>query len=253
MSIKRDFLLYVARHILAVILPARCALTGEIVPESGQLSPAAWGQLHFITDPMCKCCGLPFEAVMEGGGDIICGPCVSETKPYRRARAARTYTDESRKLILAFKHGDQTHLTVTFAPMLKKAGGEFWDGCDMIVPVPLHWRRMVSRRYNQAALLAQAVSKVTGVPSAVSALRRTRHTPTQGHLSRKHRAKNVARAFAVHPKFESSMQGKNIVLVDDVFTTGATIEECVCALQAAGAARVDVLTIARVVRPESIS
>ena len=169
------------------------------------------------------------------------------------ARSAVLYDDASRPLILSFKHGDRMHLHMTFGPWLKRAGAEFLQDCDMVVPVPLHWRRMVARRYNQSALLAESIARGTGIEYRPSLLKRIRHTPVQGHLSAKDRYRNVKSAFVVAEKSKAEVRGKKIVLVDDVYTTGATIEECAKTLYEAGAARIDVLTVARVSRPDSIS
>ena len=163
------------------------------------------------------------------------------------------YDEASRDLILAFKHGDQTHLSLTFIPWLKKAGAECLTDCDYLIPVPLHWRRLLKRRYNQSALIAQRLAKETGLSYQPDILKRIRHTPVQGHLSAKDRYKNVSNAFVVDPWQREKLQGKNLILIDDVYTTGATVEECAEVLYAAGAARVDVLTVARVSKADNIS
>lgn len=237
-----------------MILPPRCPVTGEIVDRPGMVSPAAWAGLRFVSSPHCACCGLPFEVLgetMSGAGDTLCGSCLAEPKLYGRARASLVYDDASRPLILAFKHGDQTQLTVTFAPWLQSASQPLMPDIDLIAPVPLHWLRLLRRRYNQAALLGQQVSKLSGKPCLPDLLIRARNTPTQGHLNAKQRHENVSRAFRFNPKRQ--VDGKNILLVDDVYTTGATIEECTRILLANGAQRVDVLTLARVVRPDIVA
>ncbi|MDY0029005.1 MAG: ComF family protein [Pseudobdellovibrionaceae bacterium] len=235
-----------------MVLPARCALTGRIVDRNGALSPEAWASLTFISDPVCACCGIPFEiserkeAVSDR--EMLCGGCLQNPKPYFRARSVFVYDDASRDLVLAFKHGDQTHLTVTFGPLLVRVGEHILKEADLIVPVPLHWRRLVRRRYNQAGLLAQALSGLSCVPYHGRILRRIRYTLPQGHKRAKERSENVRGAFSVPPVAAERINGKNIVLVDDVYTTGATLEACVHALLRGGASRVDVLTLARVVK-----
>lgn len=215
------------------------------------LSPASWQALNFISDPFCDMCGLPLEIAVEDQSGLLCGSCTAEPKNYCQARSAIKYDDASRQLILAFKHGDQTHLTLTFVPWLQRAGAEFLKHADMILPVPLHWMRLLKRRYNQSGILAEKLSRETGIHYQPDLLKRTRHTPVQGHLSSKDRYKNVRLAFSV--KDESKVQNKKIVLIDDVYTTGATVQECADVLYAAGAERVDVLTVARVSRPDNIS
>ena len=233
--------------LVSQILPPRCPVSGEIVATQGSLSPKSWQALNFISEPFCTCCGLPLE--IAGEGEMMCGGCAASPKLFRQSRAAVVYDDASRGLILSFKHGDKLHLTKTFVPWLKVAGRNFLADADMLIPVPLHWRRLLKRRYNQSALLAQELAKETGLSYVPDSLKRIRHTQTQGHLSVKERHKNVANAFSVNPK--CGINGKKIVLIDDVYTTGATVQECTEILYAAGASRVDVLTIARVSKSES--
>ncbi len=240
-------------HVIFHLLPPRCPLSGEVVENQGNLSAQAWQSLSFVADPFCDACGLPLELSVKDQGRLLCGSCVAYPKSYHRARSPLVYDDASRDLILAFKHGDQTHLTLTFVPWLKTAGAGFLKDCDMIVPVPLHWRRLLKRRYNQSALIAQKLAKETNLTYAPDILKRTSHTPVQGHLSAKDRYKNVSRAFAVEQKKRAQIKDKKIVLIDDVYTTGATVSECAEILYAAGAARVDVLTVARVSKADNIS
>ena len=217
------------------------------------LSPQAWQSLNFISSPICVTCGLPLEVEIKDAEDLVCAGCMASPKIYHKARSAVVYDDTSRNLILGFKHGDQTHLTLTFVPWLKRAGLEMLSDCDLLVPVPLHWLRLLKRRYNQSSLIAARLSKETGIAHVPDILKRIRHTPVQGHLSAKERQKNVARAFSVNEKYAARVKDKKIVLIDDVFTTGATVEECAETLYAAGAARVDVLTVARVAKSGTMS
>ena len=240
-----------------LLLPPRCPVTGDIVDRAGMVSPAAWSALRFVSAPQCACCGIPFEvladALPEDTGDTLCGPCLAESKPYSRARSSLVYDDASRSLILAFKHGDQTHLTVTFAPWLLTAANDMIEQADIIVPVPLHWMRLLRRRYNQAALLGHSLADLSGKLCWPDVLQRKKNTVTQGHLNFKQRHENVSRAFVLKPDYVERIKDKRVVLIDDVHTTGATIEECTDVLIKAGAQRVDVLTLARVVRPDAVS
>lgn len=153
-------------------------------------------------------------------------------------------------MILRFKHADQIHAVHTFVPWLVQAGKEFLDLADYIVPVPLHRSRLLRRRYNQAALMAQALCKAEGVTAsyAPEALLRYKKTETQGTMNFQQRRKNVKNAFIVPPAHRTKLQGRHIVLVDDVYTTGATVKECAKALKKAGAGKVYVLALARVVK-----
>ncbi|HRK98228.1 MAG TPA: ComF family protein [Alphaproteobacteria bacterium] len=240
-----------------LVLPSRCPLTGQIVDQVGALSVDAWRELTFISAPFCDCCGFPFEVVdtpdvsdhSESCLRSLCGPCLASPKPYVTARSVFAYDDASRDLVLAFKHGDQTRLTTTFTPLLMRCGSEILARADLIVPVPLHWLRLVKRRYNQAALLGRAVSKASGVVFDPRILKRIRSTPSQGYKSHKERFENVRAAFSVGERDNMRIVGKKIVLIDDVYTTGATLEECCRVLLDAGASQVDILTLARVVKP----
>jgi ComF family protein len=160
------------------------------------------------------------------------------------------YDDASRGLILGFKHADRTHAAPAFARWMARAGAELLLTADVIAPVPLHWSRLLARRYNQAALLGNGLAVLMNKASVPDLLIRRRRTPSQGHLSRSERLRNVAGAFAVRPSRLPQVRGRRILLVDDVLTTGATVSACAAVLRRAGAASIDVLSLARVVRPE---
>jgi ComF family protein len=159
------------------------------------------------------------------------------------------YDEASRTLILAFKHGDRLHLAPAFGAWLRRAGSELVAACDLAVPVPLHWTRLFARRYNQAAVLAHALHAAGGPPVGADWLVRQRRTPSQGKRNAAGRERNVRAAFALKPGRD--VHGKRLLLVDDVFTTGATVGECARVLRRAGAAEINVLTLARTVRQES--
>lgn len=245
-----------ARHIwrlaLDAVLPARCPATGEIVGEPGAISPAFWQQLTFIAPPCCDRCGLPFALDLAGVDDeaILCAACLAEPFDFDRARAAVVYNDASRQLILGFKYGDRLHAITTFTPWLMRAGAQLIVASDIIIPVPLHRRRLWQRRFNQSALLATALAKSCALPTLAAGLLRTRHTQPQKGLSRNERYKNVATAFAVNPRHAQDISGKRVLLIDDVFTSGATLNACTRALRGAGATQVNVLTLARVTRED---
>ena len=180
------------------------------------------------------------------GEDALCAVCARERRSWNRARAALRYDKNSRTLVLGLKHGDRTHVASAFGRWMYHAGGEVLAGADLLVPVPLHWTRLFQRRYNQAALLAQAVHAAGGPEMAADWLIRRRKTPSQGHLGPAARERNVRGAFAV--RAGRSFAGKRVVIVDDVMTTGATVEECARVLKRAGASFVGVLTLARALR-----
>lgn len=232
------------RLLLDAVLPPRCLACGTAVAEPGALCADCWPAISFITPPYCACCGYPFE--LDAGAEALCAACVAMPPPYRRARAVLRYDEASRGLILGFKHGDRTEAAPAFARWLA-AAGDVAD-VDLIAPVPLHWRRLFHRRYNQAALLALAFGRLVGRPVVADLLVRRRPTPTQGRLGATARRRNVAGAFSVLPRRRAALAGRRVLLVDDVMTSGATIEACSHALRRGGAASVDVLTLARAIR-----
>jgi ComF family protein len=236
------------RAALDALLPPLCLSCQIIVDQPGAVCAACWAKLSFLGAPMCRRCGLPFPH--DVGALAECAACVADPPPWDRARAVFAYDEASRGLVLGFKHADRLHAAPAFGRWLARAGGELAGEADLVTPVPLHWLRLALRRYNQAALLAQALAATAGRTCLPDLLKRTRRTPSQGHLSRSERQKNVAGAFCVHPRYRDNVAGARILVVDDVLTTGATARACAKALLAAGAAAVDVVTLARVVRAE---
>lgn len=233
---------------LNALLPPRCLRCPTAVDRPGTLCAACWEAIRFLAPPHCARCGFPFAYDAQAGADAMCGECMRRVPAYGHARAVLRYDDASRALVLGFKHGDRTHAAPAFGRWLARAGSELLDEAELIVPVPLHWSRLLARRYNQAALLSHALGRVAGIEVAPDLLVRRRRTPSQGRLSRAARARNVRGAFAVRARAAPIVAGRHILLVDDVLTTGATVEACARTLSRAGAAGVDVLTLARVVR-----
>ena len=217
-----------------------------LVKETASLCAHCWKQLNFIQSPWCHICGMPFDFEVEE--NTLCGRCCQTQPLYRHNRSALRYDDGCKGMILRFKHTDATHLTVLFSKWMNRVGRELLTAADYVVPVPLHWQRLLKRRYNQAALLTLEVAKNMPCVAIVDLLIRTRSTPSQGYLKTKARQKNVAGAFVLNKKWCSQIIGKKIVLVDDVLTSGATVHHCVDVLLKAGALYVDVLTLARVVQ-----
>jgi ComF family protein len=204
--------------------------------------------LNFLDGPACAQCGLPFE--IDPGGETLCVACLAHPPAFDKARAIMRYDEASRKPILALKHADRLDLVPAFGRWLERSGRELLAGSDLIVPVPLHHARLWTRRYNQSAELARALSRLGELPVDPFVLCRTRSTPSQGQMpSASARRRNVRGAFSVSDARKAGLEGKRILLVDDVMTTGATANACAKALKRAGAANVYVLALARVVRP----
>ena len=234
------------KRALDIVLPPRCLKCGTVVDSVGALCANCWPALVFLAAPQCAACGLPFE--IDLGTDALCGACAGARPVFERARAALRYDEGSKDLILRFKHADRTDSAPAFARWMARAGATLLEDADLIAPVPLHWLRLFTRRYNQVALLAAELGRLARKPAVNDLLLRRRRTPSQGGLGALARHRNVAGAFAVDPRRRPRLEDKRVLLVDDVLTTGATVSACASALLRAGAGAVDVLTLARVVR-----
>jgi ComF family protein len=215
------------------------------VSEAGGLCSGCWGGIGFIEKPYCERLGTPFSHDM--GGAMLSPAAMADPPAFQRARAAARYSDVARDLVHLLKYGDRMDLVNPFGRWMARAGTEILADAELLVPVPLHWTRLWQRRFNQSAALAHVVSRIASIPVADHVLTRTRATPPQIGLGRSERAKNVQGAFEVPKSMRSDIKRKNIVLVDDVLTSGATANACARALLRAGAARVDVLVLTRVV------
>jgi ComF family protein len=236
---------------LNLLLPPRCLACGAVVDAAGGLCGPCWARLVFLGPPWCRVCGHPLPHAVSDAP--LCARCAAEAPRWERARAALRYDDGCRRMVLGLKYYDRTDATPAFGRWLTAAGRELLDEADLLVPVPLHRRRLLARGYNQAGLLAQAVARVAGVPVVPDLLRRVRPTAPQQGLGPEARRDNVrAAAFRVNAWQAARLEGRRVVLVDDVLTTGATVDACVQVLHRGGAAGVDVLTLARVVRAERV-
>ena len=233
---------------LDLLLPPRCLGTGEIVDTQGMVTPALWSRLTFIDAPYCQTCGLPFAFATPDGS--LCASCIEDEPVFDTARTAVIYDDTSRQMILDFKYGDRLHAVDTFMSWMLRAGAGMLAETDIILPVPLHRKRLWQRRFNQSDLLAQKLARRSDKIYLPKGLTRQRHTIPQKGLSRKERHLKVKNAFTVPDKQKSVLQDKNVLIVDDVFTSGATLNECARILKKSGAAKVFVLTVARVTREE---
>ena len=245
------------RGLLDLVLPPRCILCRARVEAPGTLCAGCWRGVNFLGEPCCACCGVPFAfdaGPNEAGSESLCAGCLARPPRFDQARSVFAYDDHSRGLVLALKHGDRLQGVPAFGQWLARAGAGLLAEADLAAPVPLHWTRLWRRRYNQSALLAKAACTAwrrRGEPGPIlvpDLLIRRRRTPSQGRRTRSQRAENVRGAFRLRRGVD--VTGKRVLLFDDVLTSGATVEECARVLRRAGAARVDVLTLARAVRVE---
>ena len=240
-----DVLRACAVQALDFALPPRCPACGTIVGEVHSFCTDCWKQVEFLGDNGCSACGLPLQATDADQ----CGACLARPPRIARTRAAVAYDEISRGLAIRLKYGRKVAIARTMArymaPLVRKE-----DSGEILVPVPLHRTRLWRRGFNQSALVARELSRRLGLRSDPFLLRRLKRTPPLKGMSPLQRRKTVAGAFKVTDK--EKVAGKTIILVDDVLTTGSTAEACARALRRAGAARVELISWARVVRPAQL-
>lgn len=232
------------RHVLDFALPPRCPGCGTIVDAPHRFCFSCWSRLEFLGEPCCARCALPFGH--DAGEGAECGACLADPPAFDRMRAAVAYGEIARKVALRLKYGGRPGVAATIARFLERH-------CDappdaLLAPVPLHRWRIWRRGYNQAALIAAALGRRTGRAVRVDLLDRVKATPPLKGMNPRERRATVRGAFRLPPGRRELVRGRTVVLVDDVFTSGATADACARVLQRAGAARVDVLCWARVVR-----
>ena len=213
--------------------------------QPGAACGTCWPKLRFLERPWCEVMGTPFSHDM--GQGFLSADAIANPPPFRRARAAVAYSGVARQMITRLKYNDRIDLAPWMARWMLRAGAELLADADVVVPVPLHWRRFFSRRFNQSAELARAIAALSGKRFEPSALRRVKVTRQQVGLGLREREDNVRGAFRVPPEAEIRVRGRQVLVVDDVYTTGATVFAVAKALKKAGAANVDVLTFARVI------
>jgi len=232
------------RFLLDLALPPRCPGCGSVTPEVDLFCEACWSDVDFLGGG-CGTCGMPLEATEAE----TCGACLADPPPLDRIRSAVAYGETARSLVLRLKYGRKTALAKTMAHYMRRPFGELSQGA-VVAPVPLHRRRLWGRGFNQAALIASALARGSGAEVEPMLLRRTRHTPRLKGMSVSERRRAVQGAFAIRDG--QDVRGRNIILVDDVYTSGSTAYACARLLKRKGAASVELVTWARVVRPTTI-
>ncbi len=235
-----------ARMTADIAFPPRCPSCRLNVTADGNFCPDCFRQLRMISAPMCNCCGIPFVVMIEA--DAKCPECLDTPPEFSKARSVMVYDAISAPLVSAIKFHDQWASIGRHAHMMTATGSSLLKDADILIPVPLHWRRLMKRKFNQSALLAHGISKTSGVPVSHTVLKRAIYTKPQMRLDRKERLANVKHAFAAHDYVGEQVKGKIVVLVDDVVTTGATANACAMVLKKAGAKEVRVLSLARTVK-----
>ncbi len=227
-----------------VLFPPTCLGCSNLVTEPGTLCPSCWGRLRFLERPWCPVMGTPFS--IDLGENMLSAEAIANPPPFARARSAVVYQGVARRLVQGLKFRDRTDLAPWMARWMLRAGGELMPEGDLVIPVPLHRARFLARRFNQSAELARAVARGGGLDYAPEALVRVRRTRQQVGLGAREREANVRGAFRVPDASLPQIKSRSIILVDDVYTTGATVAAAARVLKRAGARRVDVLTFARV-------
>lgn len=236
----------------AILFPPQCLDCGTGVAGDGALCPDCWREAEFIGACICARCGIPLPGDGTEEAGLSCDECLARARPWAAGRAALVYAGSGRRLVLALKHGDRPDLAPALGRWLAAAAAPLLTAGTLVVPVPLHPRRMLARKYNQAALLGAAVARAHGLRLEAAALRRTRHTPMQDHGSVADRFANVEGAVEVAARARARLDGRPVLLVDDVMASGATLGAAAAALAAAGAGPVSVAVLARAVKDRPV-
>lgn len=232
---------------LKALYPDQCAACGALVEGSAGLCAPCWAGTPFLSGLTCDACGVPLLGEA-GGARPLCDDCLAAHPPWSRGRTVLAYDGNARRIVLSVKHGDRLDLVRPVASWMASRAADLLSDDSVLVPVPLHWTRLLSRRFNQAALLAREIGRLRDVEAIPDGLVRTRRTRPQERMTKPERQANQAGAIRANPSRASRISGRSVILVDDVMTSGATLAEAARAVHAAGARGVSVVTLARVVK-----
>jgi ComF family protein len=235
------------RVLLHTVFPPQCLTCDARVTTDFGLCGDCWRDTPFIIGQTCTKCGTPLPGD-DAAEEVLCDDCLTIARPWGQGRAALLYKDNARQLVLALKHGDRIDLARPAAQWMARAVQPIVVPGMLVAPVPLHWMRLVKRRYNQAALLSAGVARLAGLDHCPDLLQRRRSTGSQDDRSRDGRFANMAGALTAHPRRAAMIEGRHILLVDDVMTSGATLASAAEACIAAGAIEISVLVMARVAK-----
>lgn len=235
--------------LVSVLFPPACPACGAETAAPGTLCAACWAGTDFVAGPVCTQCGRPEPGLPAPDPAYRCTDCLARQPRWSRARAVAFYGGAARRLVMSLKHGDRLDTVPMMAGWMARAGRELLAEADLVTPVPLHWRRRIARRFNQSAELARAIARLGGRAYAPDLMRRVRATPSMQGLDREARAANVRDAIRAAPGARGRVEGRTVLVIDDVMTSGATLDAAAGALLDAGAARVDALVMALVPAP----
>jgi ComF family protein len=229
-----------------LIYPPQCIACGALVASDFGLCPECWRDTPFIAGLVCTQCGTPLPGDAAAGEEVLCDDCLVLARPWKAGRAAVLYGGKAKDLVLALKHGDRMDIARPVADWMLRAGREIVVPGMLVAPVPLYWRRLFSRRYNQAALLSGRIARVAKLDHCPDLIQRVRQTQSQDGRTREGRFENIAGAFHLHPR--RAVTGRDVLLVDDVMTSGATLAAAAEVCLGGGARSVSVLVMARVTK-----
>lgn len=238
MNIIKSFDFYL-EELKNACFPLKCLNCGKWVETEG-ICDECWGQINWFSEPRCSVCGTAFEINLYG----TCINCIKHPPYFDKALSVFLYDNNTKKMILNFKHYDATEFTKIFAYWMYRIAEFYIKDADLIIPVPIHFLKRLNRLFNQSELLARELSRLTNTKYAPDVIEKTKETPPQEELDAKKRRKNLNGVFQISKKAES-IENKNIILIDDVFTTGSTINECAKVLKQHGAKKITALTLAR--------
>ena len=233
--------------LLRHIYPSHCLLCDTLVTQDFALCPTCWPEVDFIAGLVCNHCGLPLPGE-DDGAEVLCDDCIAIARPWSQGRSVMMYSGKGREMVLKLKHADRLDLLPAFGPWLARAAGPMLRPDTLIAPVPLHWFRLLRRKYNQSAMLTAALAKVTGLAHCPDLLLRRRATGSQDGRTRDGRFANIQGAISAHPRHRAKIAGRHILIVDDVMTSGATLAAAAEACLAHDAAGISVLTLCRVAK-----
>ena len=232
---------------LSLIYPEQCVLCPTLLDQPGALCPDCWSEMPFIQGLACHLCGAAMPGETDGF-DPVCDDCIATPRPWQAGASALRYSGAARRFVLRLKHSDRTDLARPAAGWMARAGRRFLTPDTLLLPIPLHWTRLLRRRYNQSAELVRHLENQANCPAIYDGLIRTRPTTLQDGMDREARARNLKGAITYNPKHHNQLKNRRICLVDDVMTTGATLTEAANACHAAGATHISVLALARVAK-----